>query len=182
MHSCFGAPNWRNMEGYRRTECVHCEGELIWKDDVIVLPNVLSGPEPNEDLNDDIKADYQEARSIAVKSPRGAAALLRLCLQKLCAQLGQPGKDINKDIAALVKTGLPVDIQRALDVVRVVGNQAVHPGELDIKDDIETVGALFELLNAIADDMLTQPKKREALFARLPQGARDAIAKRDGKP
>ncbi len=136
-------------------------------------------PSPNTDLREDIKLDFEEARATANISPRGAAALLRLCVQKLCEQLGQAGKNIDTDIANLVTAGLPVEVQQALDVVRVVGNNAVHPGQLDVKDDRETVEALFGLVNLIADRMITQKKQLAALYEKLPQGAKDAIAKRD---
>jgi len=58
---------------------------------------------PNQDLNADIIADYNEACRIYNDSPRASAALLRLALQKLCKQLGETGENINEDIKKLVK-------------------------------------------------------------------------------
>ena len=40
-----------------------------------------------------------------------------------CGHLGESGKNINDDIAALVKKGLNLMIQQSLDVVRVIGNE-----------------------------------------------------------
>jgi hypothetical protein len=66
-----------------------------------------------------------------------------------------------------------------LDVVRVVGNEAVHPGTMDIKDDRNTAIGLFELINAICDQMITHPKNVKAMYAKLPPEKLAAIAKRD---
>jgi len=135
---------------------------------------------PNSDLHKDIQEDYHEARSILSRSPRGAAALLRLCIQKLCQQLGLPGKDLDDDIGTLVGEGLPVRIQKALDIVRVIGNNAVHPGVLDITDDIETASKLFELVNHIAYSTITQPKEIEGLYTtKVPEAQKERIEKRD---
>jgi hypothetical protein len=82
-------------------------------------------------------------------SPRSSAALLRLAIQKLCKHLGFPGDNINADIKAMVGQGLAVQVQRALDIVRVIGNEQVHPGVLDVRDDPEMATRLFELVNFI---------------------------------
>lgn len=115
--------------------CSHCGESTLWIDQKMVYPRARGAPMPNPDMPADVRTDYEEAAQVLQDSPRSAAALLRLAIQKLCVELGQPGKNLDHDIAALVKDGLRVEIQQALDIVRVVGNNAVHPGELDLKDD-----------------------------------------------
>ncbi len=79
-----------------------CRKSCLWLDEKMIVPDQEGITYPNEDLLEDIQTDYLEARSIVTKSPRGAAALLRLSIQKLCKQLGESGKDINSDIGNLV--------------------------------------------------------------------------------
>jgi hypothetical protein len=159
--------------------CIKCNKEAIWIFEIMMYPDHSGIEPPNEDLGDAIKRDYLEAASILQKSPRGAAALLRLAVQKLCKQLGESGENIDRDIASLVKKGLPEKIQQSLDAIRVIGNEAVHPGELDLKDDKETARLLFGLVNFIAYSMITKPKEIEEIYNRIPQEKRDAIEKRD---
>jgi hypothetical protein len=96
-------------------------------------------------------------------------------------QLKQPGKNINDDIAALVKEGLKPTVQQAADIVRIKGNAAVHPGEIET-DDADTVMKLFELVNLIAEDLITIPNRMESLFkSEVPEDKREAIAERDAQ-
>jgi hypothetical protein len=161
------------------SRCYSCSEITIWHYDTILYPYQLYEIEANPDLDESIQADFNEARTILDRSPRGAASLLRLCIQKLCKQVGKPGKNINADIAALVQEGLDPRIQQALDFVRVIGNEAVHPGQIDLKDDRETAATLFELVNRIAFDLITHPKEMQSLYERLPPSKREEIVKRD---
>jgi Domain of unknown function (DUF4145) len=164
----------------RVTKCEHCSDFGLWVKTQLVYPEATAAPSPNPDLPENVKADYQEAASILVKSPRGAAALLRLAIQKLCIHLGGTGENLNADIAALVKGGLPPQVQQALDAVRVIGNNAVHPGQMDV-DDVAIAADLFSLVNLIADYMISMPAKVAATYAGLPPAVRAAIEKRDAK-
>lgn len=161
------------------SHCQHCLFPTIWHGEVLIYPLKSQAPPANQDLPADVVRDYEEAAVICAASPRGAAALLRLAIQKLCSHLGQPGKNINADIKGLVAAGLPPKVQQALDTVRVIGNDAVHPGQIDLRDDRETVGILFMLVNFIAEQMISRPKEIDAIYEKLPESKRDAILNRD---
>jgi len=85
------------------TRCASCEDIALWRGFDLAHPKASTAPLPNEDLPADCLEDYREAATILHDSPRGSAALLRLVIQKLCKHLGEEGRDINADIAALVK-------------------------------------------------------------------------------
>ena len=146
----------------------------------MIYPNRGNAPLANDDMPEDVNQDYEEAATIAALSPKAAVALLRLAIQKLCVHLGGKGENINVDIALLVKRGLPEKIQQSLDIVRVVGNNAVHPGQIDV-DDPQVVGNLFTLINVIVETMITMPSKISNLYSSLPKTALDSIQKRDEK-
>lgn len=161
------------------SKCEHCEQKIIWLEDKIIYPKKIFVPLPNEDLDDDIKKDYMEAAQIFNDSPRASAALLRLALQKLCKQLGEKGDNINEDIKNLVKKGLNPKIQQSLDILRITGNNAVHPGEINVEEDTKKVLKPFELLNFIADKMITELKEIDNFYTDLPESDKAAIDKRD---
>jgi hypothetical protein len=160
--------------------CEACLKEVLFLNGQMIWPMETDAPPPATDLPNALTADFEEARAIYRASPRGAAALLRLLIQKLCLELGSSEKDINKAIGGFVKDGRisPV-IQKALDAVRVVGNESVHPGTMDLKDDTETVNSLFGIINFIVEKMITEPKEIDAIYSALPAGKLAGIAKRD---
>lgn len=165
--------------------CGNCSKEQFWVQNDAGTPEMVrprgGGPRPHAQMPDGPRRDYVEASSILAQSPRGAAALLRLASQKLVNDL-VPGKgNLDDKIGTLVSKGLPEEVAQALDVLRVVGNNAVHPGEITLDDDAETATALFECLNVIVEDRIARPQRIGGLFGLLPRGARDAIERRNAR-
>ncbi len=107
--------------------------------------------------------------------------MLRLCIQKICDDKIQGRVDLNEKIHKLVENGLDPQIQKALDSVRVIGGEAAHPLQMDLKDDVKTATGLFSIVNYIADWAYTQKKKINEVFDSLPDGKKNAINNRDGK-
>lgn len=152
--------------------CRSCHEISIWINQKMVYPKVRLTPLPNEDLPDDIKADYKEASAIVQDSPRGACALLRLALQKLMVHLGED-RNIDEAIQSLIdKNKIDETLQKALDSVRVIGNSAVHPNELDIKDNHNIAIALFKIINYIAEKILSDKKQISEIYELLPESAK----------
>lgn len=180
-------PDDFNRSNYDSTNIAYatyhvCENDSIWYNAEMIYPNIVNAPMPHKDMPDGVKTDYLEAREILNKSPRGACALLRLALDKLCDKLSDEckGENLNKKIGILVKNGLESNLQKMFDFVRLTGNDAVHElGEINAKDNPEIATALFALINTIIDEMITKPKKFGNLFDLIPKGKVEAIEKRD---
>lgn len=172
-----GVMSIRNQLTIHKCQC--CGKKIIWIGNDYAYPDIVA-EEANPDMPESVKQLYEEAGLIYNKSPRAACALLRLAIDRLCNELGENDRDINKNIGALVKKGLPQSIQQALDVVRVVGNKAVHPGQIAFDvDDKGTATMLMRLLNIIVERMITEPKEINTLYQGLPESVKESIEKRD---
>lgn len=162
------------------SRCEACGNEVVFINGKMAEPHESEAPAPHKDLPADLVADFQEARQVLPVSTRGAAALLRLVVQKLLPMIGANEDDINKMIGQLVKEGkVNGAIQQALDSVRVIGNEAVHPGTMDLKDDEATAMTLFSLINYIVEKAIAEPKEIAAIYSGLPAGKLAGIAQRD---
>jgi hypothetical protein len=160
--------------------CDACERDVVFAGASLIWPRTFTAPAPHADMPEDCLVDYKEAMSIAGSSPRGAAALLRLALEKILPHIGAKAKGINDAIKELVAEGtIPKRVQQALDSVRVIGNEAVHPGELDLRDDAETVAKLFGLMNFIVEKAIAEPREIERLYSGLPPKKLEGIDQRD---
>lgn len=190
---CFSQHEWRGIlleNGYIEAEyrwttsrCLRCDQYCFWHDQILAWPLRSGIPDPIDGCPNGIQAVYDEARQVLPHSPRASAALLRLAVQMICKEKGLPAKDdLNADIGTLVKNGLPTQIQQSLDLVRVVGNNAVHPGQIVIEDNKDHIENFFGLVNLIVDVLIVQPAKVSAMFNTLvPPAQMQQIAARDGK-
>jgi hypothetical protein len=167
----------------RNPECLKV---TLWLHGKLVYP-VGGGPEPHVEMPGEIKETFEEARSISGLSPRAAAALLRLAVEQLSKHVAAAEPDVDADASLneligefVAKLGLHRQTQRALDVVRVIGNNAVHPGQIAVHDRPETVAQLFALVNFIVDDLISKPRALEEMYSDLPEGAREQVERRDG--
>ncbi|WP_070865515.1 DUF4145 domain-containing protein [Neisseria mucosa] len=194
----FAHMKWVSYEPnvYYKAICAHCKKDSFWRITQIngsasnngfmvnigtmLYPDFCSAPLPAEDMPEDVKKDYEEAARIFIKSPRGAAALLRLGLQKLCIHLGEEGKNINADIRSLVKKEvLSGQVVKVADTLRITGNNAVHPGQI-VDEDFDKVAAkMFDLINFIVKKAITEPKELDELYQLMPENARTAAEAQD---
>lgn len=179
--------------------CSHCSRDSIWRVDKyndksqrtmkssategeLIYPGSLLSTPPSDDMSSDIKKDYLEAASIRQKSPRGSAALLRLALQKLCKELGEPGKNINDDIRSLAeKKKVSQEVIHMADVLRITGNCSAHPGEMSDEDIDEVSDGLFELINFIIKEAISDPNARSAIYSKMPEKLRKKAEETDAK-
>ena len=86
------------------SKCASCQKKSLWIKEYIaqdnadfyedqmncslIYPNIVSAPEANQDMPEAVKQFYNEAREVADKSPRAAAALLRCALEKTNRKIG----------------------------------------------------------------------------------------------
>ena len=70
-------------------------------------------------------------------------------------------------------------VQQALDIVRVIGNEAVHPGQIEVSDNPAIAASLFRLVNIIAEHMISEPKAIAELYRSLPPDKLKGIEDRD---
>lgn len=166
--------------GVASAQCARCNNTSIWVKGVMIYPKINTAIPPNPEMPEAALALYKEAAEIHSLSPRSAGALLRLSVETLVNKMKPGTGNLNDKIGLLVEDGLHPKIQQALDSVRVIGNNAVHPGEIDA-DDPETVAVLFGLVNLIVEETIEKPKHVEKIFGMLPDGAKEGIERRDSK-
>ena len=137
----------------------------------MLFPVVNEYPPANDDMPDYIKKIYDEAGVIAKESPRAAAALLRLALQELCKTLECEGDNLRKQIERLAESKkVSSDVIQAADMVRLVGNDALHPdrvGDVDLENATDVVEDLFEFVNWVVKEGISDPKVRGKKIARF---------------
>ena len=112
---------------------------------------------------------------------RFRAGLAQLVEHLICNQ-GVAGS--NPAAGTIFFKDLPrtISLQNVFRVTpRVTGNDTVHPGTIDLRDDRATAERLFQLLNLIAEKMISEEKHVNEMYEALPEEKRKAIENRDSK-
>lgn len=141
------------------------------------IPNNI--PSPNEDMSEECATIYNEAAQVFSISPRASAALMRLCLQQFFNEQKIAGNSINDQIKELIRRGMPEHIIQYVDSCRIIGNNGVHPGEIDLNDNTDMASSLFPIMNLIIEYLVSEKKKASQIYNSLPPGAVQAAERRN---
>lgn len=171
----------QKVEGLQTTRCSACQGVSYWFEDRMVHPPQRTGPPAHLDMPPSVGELYREAQEVAGASPRAAAVLLRVALERLLAEAGRDGKNLNDAIAEYIKEGdVPDELQQAMDVVRITGNQAAHPEQLRVDDSVGGTAALFEIVNELVDRLIGFKARMARVYSQLDEEKRAQVERRDG--
>lgn len=161
--------------------CQSCKKPSLWYKNSLVYPIQNAVEDPNPLMPPEVMEIYNEARSVLNLSPRSSAALLRLGLEILLPYLGADKAKINTMIQQLVEERKAIGrVQKAMDALRVIGNDAVHPGVIDLegRDDKAVSLALFKITNFIVAETLGSDEMIEDLYSLLPERVKEGIKNR----
>lgn len=168
-----------NVGRVHQAICFGCYQSFIAFGNSIVFPKMSIGDVPSEDMPELVRIEYEEARIVGASSPRAAGALLRLAIEKLVDDLVQGGDSLDMKIGILVETGrIRQQLAEMLDVVRVIGNNAVHPGQIDLNETPEVIEILFKLVNAIVEQTISIERLVRNAQTLLPANALAGIEQR----
>jgi hypothetical protein len=126
--------------------CYNCKGFALWVRDQLAFPIRAEG----------VPEDFEEAAAVLNKSPRGATALMRLCIQNTMKLLKEQGSTFDENTSSLVRKGLEVEIQQTMDVLQVLRKNPLQSesGGLEIDEEADTKKVLTSLKEILERRML----------------------------
>lgn len=195
IHKIKGTWEYHNL---RYSDCQWCKWRMVWlesytpitlskdkKENRIIFPINYNRKSKIKFLNDTpeiIIDDLKEAASIIDLSPRWSCALLRLALQKFLDEIifkinWNKKKTVDESINFLLNEKiLSQDIINIMHTLRIVWNEAVHPWQMDLKDDKETALKMFDFFNYLIKTIISDNKDKIKIFDMLPENKKkDAI-------
>ena len=113
-----------------------------------------------------IRPRYEDAHRVS--DPGSACLLLRAVCEYLCRDKGVPGNGLHEMIGNLESAGAPPRLVKALNAIRVIGNNAAHGGERNYDLEKEQ---LLEVAHIIVE---------EDWKDRVVDAARDAVQRGKG--
>jgi len=132
----------RDVQNVSISYCFNCNEMCLWVYDQLVWPRREGFPEPKLHAPPNVRRESEEASQILEASPRGAAALLRIAIEKVCKELGVSGESATDDIAFFVREDVGADYreQRSPRSNRPWGRSSnsrnpIWFGQLDLRKD-----------------------------------------------
>src|ERR1700738_1294109 len=133
------------MANLHISNCHNCNGFSLWVRGLLVFPTRV---DKTPELVDE---DVEEPAVVLNKSPRGATALMRVCIQKLVPLLEENGKELNQRVSSLVRKGLEMEIQQAMDVLEVLRSDSAQLNPLESQADRETALRFLDSLKEVLE-------------------------------
>lgn len=161
--------------------CSHCRQLSLWSQEELIrpLPNP-PGPPPLDEAPRAVRDLHLEARAICQASPRGAAALLRLALDKLLVELGYSSGGLADRLKEARDGGtLSPQIYDAALAVKLLGDNGVHPGEIDLHELPTSAASMMEFLNLVVEETIIRERRIAAV---LKQGSDAKAAASRARP
>lgn len=123
---------------------------------------------PNEDMSEEQKQLFNEAKDIFDISPKAAGALLRCLIERILREKfnEKHSKSLLHSILndEKVKEELGDKLINFCNACKLIGNDAAHSSLIIYEDESkQEVEFLFRLINAIAEKLLSQPKEYDEL-------------------
>jgi hypothetical protein len=168
----------RDVQNVSISYCFHCNEMCLWVYDQLVWPRRAGDPEPKLHAPPNVRRECEKATQTLEASPRGAAALLRLAIEKLCKELEVSEESLKDDIAFFVREDVDARVQKVLDAARIIESNAVRAGQIGLGDDRATAETLSGLVNLICEKMIMEPRHLQAMYTKLREGARTAMEQR----
>src|SRR4051812_43900037 len=109
----------RDVQNVSICYCFSCNEMCLWVYDQLVWPTRAGGRELEPVAPPDVRRECEETSQTLEASPRGAVALLRLAIEKLCKDLGVSDERLNDDLAFLIREDVDARVQKVLDAARI---------------------------------------------------------------
>jgi hypothetical protein len=133
------------MANLHISNCHACNRFSLWVGGLLVFPTRI---DKTPEL---VEEDLEEAAALLNKFPRGATALMRVCIQKLVPLLGENGEELNHRVSSLVRKGLEIEMQQAMDVLQVLRLDLAQLNPLESQADRETALRFLDSLKEVLE-------------------------------
>ncbi len=171
-----------HRENIRTAECDLCDKSSVWMNGKMIYPLTSSAPKPDNNMPDDVKELYEEARSVHVQSARSAAVLLRVAIEKLTPYLGETKGKLDTRIGNLQKKNtFDPRVINSFDIVRITANEGgAHDGLMDLTgaEGAKTVDDLFFAINYIVEKTIGDNVRLDQIYGKLPEVKREGVKNR----